>query len=140
MTILYPMFGMIALSSAVVLLLYGSRFFLIARVVSAGGRLGGARHSDDMRPKLPTLFRNITDNYNHIFEQPTLFFAVLVYIHLMEHSDSLHINLAWGYVAARLIHSVTQITVNHVPTRIVFFVISGGCLITMIVREMMFFL
>lgn len=54
MTILYPMFGMIALSSAVVLLLYGSRFFLIARVVSTGGRLGGARHFDDMRPKLMT--------------------------------------------------------------------------------------
>jgi len=78
-TILYPLFGMIALSCLVLILLYASRFYLIAKVVKSGGELHRAKHSDESRPSLPGFFRNVTDNYNHIFEQPTLFYAAVVF-------------------------------------------------------------
>ena len=139
MTILYPLFGMIALSCLVLILLYASRFYLIAKVVKSGGELHRAKHSDESRPSLPGFFRNVTDNYNHIFEQPTLFYAAVVYIYLMNHADPTHVALAWGYVAARAIHSMVQITINHVPTRIVFFIVSGFCLASMIIREALAF-
>jgi hypothetical protein len=83
------------------------------------------------------VFRNITDNYNHIFEQPTLFYAVVIYLHLVNQGDEANVMLAWGYVIARLAHSIIQITINHVPLRIMFFVVSGFCLLAMIVREVL---
>ena len=134
-SMLQPMFGMIALSAIVTLLLYGSRFVLIYRVRAAGVDLAQARHADEARQHLPGVFRNITDNYNHLLEQPTLFYATVIYIHLMEHTDGLHLSLAWAYVAIRAVHSGVQISVNHVPWRIVSFVASGGCLLVMIARE-----
>ncbi|MEL0218226.1 MAG: MAPEG family protein, partial [Gammaproteobacteria bacterium] len=77
MDILQPMFGMIALTAVVTLLLYGSRMLLIYRVTTSGGNLARAKHADETRQHLPGAFRNITDNYNHLFEQPTLFYAVV---------------------------------------------------------------
>ena len=65
MDILQPMFGMIALTAVVTLLLYGSRMLLIYRVATSGGDLARAKHADETRPHLPGAFRNITDNYNH---------------------------------------------------------------------------
>ena len=99
------------------------------------GDLAQAKHADETRPHLPGAFRNITDNYNHLFEQPTLFYAVVVYIFLAEHTDSTHVLLAWTFVGFRVAHSLVQVTSNWVPLRIVCFVLSGACLLAMVVRE-----
>ena len=135
MDILQPMFGMIALTAVVTLLFYGSRMLLIYRVTTSGGDLAQAKHADETRPHLPGAFRNITDNYNHLFEQPTLFYAVVVYIFLAGHTDSTHVMLAWTFVGFRVAHSLVQVTSNWVPLRIICFVLSGACLLTMVVRE-----
>jgi hypothetical protein len=104
------------------------------------GNLQHAKHADELRPKLPLKLRYITDNYNHIFEQPTLFYAVVIYIFLMEHTDNIHVFLAWGYVATRMIHTAIQLTTNNVSWRATIFSISGFCLIAMIVKESLFFI
>ena len=132
---LYPMFGMIALSGLVVILLYGSRFVLISQVVNSGNGLERAKHADETRPHLPGVFRNITDNYNHIFEQPTLFFATCAYIYMAGQTDALHVWLAWAYVGLRVLHTITQVTVNNVTLRVACFATSSAFLVAMIVRE-----
>ena len=137
MAILYPMFGMIALSCIVVILLYASR---VPSLIKMWGNLQHAKHADEQRPNLPLKLRYITDNYNHIFEQPTLFYAVVIYIFLMEHTDNIHVFLAWGYVATRMIHTAIQLTTNNVSWRAAIFSISGLCLIAMIVKESLYFL
>ena len=137
MEILYPMFGMIALSCFVVILLYASR---VPSLIKMWGNLQHAKHADEQRPNLPLKLRYITDNYNHIFEQPTLFYAVVIYIFLMEHSDNIHVFLAWGYVATRMIHTAIQLTTNNVSWRATIFSISSLCLIAMIVKESLFFI
>ena len=137
MEILYPMFGMIALSCFVVILLYATR---VPSIFKMWGNLQHAKHADELRPNLPLKLRYITDNYNHIFEQPTLFYAVVIYIFLMEHTDNIHVYLAWGYVATRVIHTAIQLTTNNVSWRATIFSISGLCLIAMIVKESLFFI
>ena len=137
MAILYPMFGMIALSCIVVILLYATR---VPSLIKMWGNLQHAKHADEQRPNLPLKLRYITDNYNHIFEQPTLFYAVVIYIFLMEHTDNIHVFLAWGYVATRMIHTAIQLTTNNVSWRAAIFSISGLCLIAMIVKESLYFL
>ena len=131
------MFGMIALSCFVVILLYATR---VPSLIKMWGNLQHAKHADELRPKLTLKLRYINDNYNHIFEHPTLFYAVVIYIFLMEHTDNIHVFLAWGYVATRMIHTAIQLTTNNVSWRAAIFSISGLCLIAMIVKESLYFL
>ncbi len=137
MDILYPMFGMIALSGLVVAMLAVSR---LGPIIKFWGNLQFAQHSEDLRPQLPRQLRLITENYNHIFEQPTLFYATCAYIFMSGHSAAGQVSLAWGYVAARCLHSVIQVTVNNVTLRAAIFLIASVCLLAMIVREAMLFL
>ena len=137
MEILYPMFGMIVLTGILMLALLFSR---LPTIVNNFGNLQSAKHSDELRPNLPDTKRYITDNHNHLFEQPTVFYAIVIYIYLVQHADSLHIMLAWTYVVFRVIHSLVHVTTNNVSIRASVFVLSLICLISMIVREGNFFL
>ena len=137
MEILYPMFLVITLSGVLFMLLAATR---APAIIKYFGKLQAVKHSEDLRPNLPTASRNITDNYNHLFEQPTLFYALVTYIYLMQHVDSTHLYLAWLYAALRIVHSLIQITSNNVSYRALIFLGSGACLILMIAKEVTFFL
>ena len=137
MEILYPMFGMIVLTGILMLALLFSR---LPTIVNNFGNLQSAKHSDELRPNLPDTKRYITDNHNHLFEQPTVFYAIVIYIYLVQHADSLHIMLAWTYVVFRVIHSLVHVTTNNVSIRASIFILSLICLISMIVREGVVFL
>ena len=137
MEILYPMFLVMTLSGTLFLLLAATR---IPSIIKYFGKLQAVKHSEDLRPNLPTAARNITDNYNHLFEQPTVFYALVTYIYLMQHVDTTHLYLAWLYAALRIVHSVIQITSNNVSYRALIFLGAGACLILMIAKEVAFFL
>ena len=53
-------------------------------------------------------------NYNHLMEQPTLFYAIALTLALMSFGGGINYWLAWGYVAFRILHSLVQCTVNVV--------------------------
>jgi hypothetical protein len=88
MEILYPMFAVISLSGVMFLFLTIERVSLIFKHFR---NLKAAKHSDELRPNLPSLGSNITNNYNHLFEQPTIFYALIIYIYLLQHADDIHI-------------------------------------------------
>jgi hypothetical protein len=79
--------------------------------------------------------RRIADNYNHLFEQPTLFYAIALTIAVAGHVDTWAVNLAWAFVAIRIVHSLLQATVNIVMLRFAIFMVSWLVLIAMMVRE-----
>ena len=132
MSILDPMLAMLAWYGLIVAILLMTR---IPAVVKQWGNLQFAKHSDELRPKMPEKFRYVTDNYNHIFEQPTLFYAVLIYIHLADTASQTNVSLAWAYVSLRVIHSVIQLTSNNVSWRAASFATSSLILIGMILME-----
>ena len=78
------MFVLIMLSEVLFLIMAGT---IVPYILKHFGNLQAAKHSDDLRPNLTDLGRNITDNYNHLFEQPTLFYALVKYIFLMNHIE-----------------------------------------------------
>lgn len=128
------MLGMITLTGLMILLLFISRG---PSIIKFWGNLQFARHAEDVRSNQEPRDRYITDNYNHLFEQPTLYYAVVVYIYLMEHTDELHLQLAWGYVGLRVVHSIIQLTSNNVSWRALVFILSSLCLVGMIGREVL---
>jgi hypothetical protein len=79
---------------------------------------------------LPVGVKQVADNYNHLHEQPTLFYALAFYSHLVGIADSLNVTLAWSYVGLRIVHSCIQCTFNFVPLRFVTFV--AGSLVLMV--------
>ncbi len=135
--ILYPMFGMILLSGIISLTLLATRLPI---VIKGFGKLQAGKHSDELRPHLPDRMRYITDNYNHLFEQPTLFYALIVYIYLVQHVDATQVKIAWLYLILRIAHSLIQITSNNVSARALVFIASSLCLMVMITREIVFLL
>ena len=68
-------------------------------------------------------------NYVHLMEQPTLFYAIVLALVLMHFDAPINIDLAWGYVAFRVLHSIVQATINVVRVRFTLFALSTLCLI-----------
>lgn len=83
---------------------------------------------------LPRSVRQVADNYNHLHEQPVIFYALAFYCVLAGQADSANVTLAWTYVALRVLHSLQQALSNFVPVRFLLFVLSGACLGVMAVR------
>src|SRR5437870_4520100 len=42
--------------------------------------LQDAAHTEDIHPRLPSRVRRVVDNYNHLFEAPTVFYAAALAI------------------------------------------------------------
>ncbi len=68
-------------------------------------------------------------NYNHLMEQPTLFYAIAITLALMDMGGGLNYWLAWGYVGFRVLHSIVQATVNRLTIRTPLFFLASLCLI-----------
>ena len=97
----------------------------------------GIKPQDAKHPgtyELPSSVRQVADNYNHLFEAPTLFYAVSIAVVLLGFADQLHVICAWSYVVLRVVHSIIQASVNVVIVRFLVFVLSWVALGTMIVR------
>lgn len=91
--------------------------------------------SGDWRLKIPASVHWKADNYNHLHEQPTLFYALMAFIVLTGGGDFIALYLAWGYVALRVVHSLIQVTVNRVMARFAVFFLSNIVLIILSGKE-----
>jgi hypothetical protein len=100
----------------------------------AGINPAGLKRKGDL-DALPVHVQQIADNYNHLHEQPTVFYALLVYSHLVGVADGTNVTLAWSYVVLRVLHSLVQCTVNFVPLRFVLFVLASLPLMAIAVRN-----
>lgn len=106
-----------------------------ARVDAASLHAGNTgRTLDD---KLPPPVQWKAHNYNHLHEQPTVFYAVALLLALVGHGEGLNALLAWIYVGLRVVHSLVQATANVVLVRFVLFALSSVLLIALIVHAAM---
>lgn len=77
---------------------------------------------------LPRSVRQVADNFNHLHEQPTVFYALALYTHLSSNDGTFTVALAWAYVVLRVVHSLQQALVNFIPVRFALFALSSFCL------------
>ena len=73
-------------------------------------------------------------NYAHLMEQPTIFYAIVFALILMNMDVPINVWLAWAYVALRIAHSIYQATVNVVKIRLALFALSTFCLVGLTVH------
>lgn len=74
---------------------------------------------------LPPHVRWKADNYNHLLEQPTLFYALTCSLALLGVQSTTSLLLAWVYVGLRIGHSLVQSLVNKIEIRFLLFVFSN---------------
>ncbi|KAL4983211.1 membrane-associated, eicosanoid/glutathione metabolism protein [Aspergillus falconensis] len=90
----------------------------------------------ELNEKTPPSVRWKGDNYNHLLEQPTQFYAVALALAIAHHGEdnSVDQGLAWAYFGTRVVHSLIQCTSSIVPLRFCVFAVSSGILAAMTVR------
>lgn len=84
--------------------------------------------------QLPAEVRWKADNYNHLMEQPTLFFAICLAAAVAGKASAVDLGLAWAYVGLRVVHSLVQALVNKIEVRFALFVLSSLVLLVQSVR------
>ena len=70
------------------------------------------------------------DNLKNLFELPVLFYVAILLALVLMIQDSFLVQLAWGYVALRYVHSLIHCTYNRVMHR--FIAYAASCLVLMI--------
>ncbi len=75
-------------------------------------------------------------NYQHLMEQPTIFYAIVFALILMGGSLPINVYLAWAYVILRILHSLVQGTTNVVRIRSSLFLLSSLCLLGLTVHAL----
>ena len=104
----------------------------IPAIMKARMRLDPNAPRGEQMAQLPPQVRWKADNYNHLMEQPTVFFAVALALAMLGVSSPLAMGLAWAYVALRIVHSLQQALVNHIPTRFALFSLSSLVLFALV--------
>ena len=87
-----------------------------------------------MNEALPADVKWPADNYNHLLEQPTQFYAVALSLALIGADDDLNVKLAWGYVGVRVVHSLVQSVANPIMKRFSVFLASSAVLAALTAR------
>ena len=123
MTMLTPVLALAVWTLIIWLWMYATR---IPAMQKAKVHPQSALHAGAL-DSLPTNARVVADNYNHLHEQPTIFYALAIYSHMVGVGDPLNIWLAWGYVALRVAHSFAQIILQKVMVR--FYIFSASTIL-----------
>lgn len=82
----------------------------------------------------PPHVSNPSDNLKNLFELPTVFYAVVLYLYLTHNVDMVYLAAAWVFFLFRVLHSTVHCTFNFIPLRFVLYVISAAALWLMVVR------
>ena len=123
--ILAPMIALALWTGVMWVGMYATRLPAMSNTegLDAGKMVGGI--GSDLDKVLPPKIQWIAHNYNHLMEQPTLFYAVCAALAILDAGSGLNLSLAWAYVGLRVAHSLFQALVNRVVVRFALFLISG---------------
>ena len=132
--ILQPVVTLVLWTLVMWLWLYATR---IPAMLKAKIKPDNTRTGADLAAKLPPSVRWKADNYNHLMEQPTIFYATALSLAFLGAGDGLNVQLAWAYVGLRIVHSLVQALVNVILLRFAIFMVASAVLAVMAVRAAM---
>ena len=129
--ILQPVVALVLWSMVMWAWLYATR---IPAIVGAKVEMDPTMTTADLSQRLPPQVRWKADNYNHLMEQPTLFYAVALTLALAGAGDGLNAALAWGYVGLRVVHSLVQALANIIMVRFLIFMVGSLVLLALAIQ------
>lgn len=127
--ILLPVVALLSWTMVMWLWMYLTRIPAIARAKMV---LDPQAPRGEQMSQLPAQVRWKADNYNHLFEQPTLFYALALLLALVDAGSGVNLVLAWLYVGLRVIHSLIQALFNKIELRFAVFALSSLLLLPLL--------
>jgi len=121
-SIFAPFFAMIALTLVVWVYMYARRIPFIIRSKFTPEQLSPL----ELARLSPPAVANPSDNLKNLFELPTVFYALVLFLYVTNHVDTRYVLAAWLFVGFRVLHSAVHCTFNFVPLR--FWLYAGGAL------------
>ena len=117
-----PVVTLILWSIVMLLWLYATRMTAMAKL-----KVNPENSKDDptAKDRLPVGARRPAQNYTHLMEQPTLFYAVCFALQFLDAANPMNIGLGWLYVTLRVVHSLVQATANVIWLRFTLFLASS---------------
>ena len=132
--ILEPVICMAILTFFMMIWMYATRIPASKTLEDQGINLEDLSHPSKLGGIFPSKVERVADNYNHLFEQPTVFYAISFCIWGLNLTNDFFLFCAWSYFTIRLIHSIFQATYNLVWIRFGLFMLSWILLAMMIIR------
>ncbi len=126
--ILAPVIALVAWSLVMLVWTAIVRRRAFVRMGISWGTIPPGARGVNLDGKAPDQAQWPSHNYNHLMEQPTIFYAIALTLALMGFGGGINLWLAWGYVGLRIVHSIIQATVNVVPYRLAVFALATLCL------------
>jgi hypothetical protein len=128
--IFQPFFGTMLLTLVVWVYMYGRRLpFIFSR------RLDPKQMTPLELARLsPPQVSNPSDNLKNLFELPTVFYGVVLYLYVTQQVDTVFLAAAWVFFLFRVLHSAVHCTFNFIPLRFVLYVVSASALWFMVLR------
>jgi hypothetical protein len=133
MDILQPVVALLAWTMVMWVWMYVTRLPAMSKAgIDTKNLVGG--EGSKLRGILPDTVSWKADNYNHLHEAPTLFYAVAIVLAIIGQGDGFNTLLAWAYVGLRVAHSIVQATFNRVMVRFALFALSSLVLMALILH------
>ncbi|WP_445192958.1 MAPEG family protein [Sphingomonas sp. Tas61C01] len=134
--ILQPVVALIAWSLVMLVWSLATRLPAMKAAGIDLGTLVGTKGSD-ADGALPPRIQWKIHNYNHLMEQPTLFYAVALVLAFAGAGDGVNAVIAWAYVVLRILHSIVQATSNVIRFRFALFALSTLALVALTLHAAM---
>jgi hypothetical protein len=115
-----PFFTMILLTLVVWVYMYARRIPFIRRSGLRDDQLTPA----ELARISPPAVANPSDNLKNLFETPTIFYVLVLYLHVTQSVDTVYLAAAWVFVAFRVLHSAVHCTFNVILLRFSLYAIS----------------
>ena len=126
-----PVIALVLWSGLIWAWMYATR---IPAILKMRMRLDPMMPRGEQMSQLPAVVRWKADNYNHLMEQPTLFYATALALAVLGDQSVISLMLAWAYVLLRVVHSLVQTTTNRITLRFAVFFVSSLVLFALAIR------
>lgn len=111
--LVYPMLAMVVLTAVVLVILFRSRVRMVREGHAPVSYFGVFRGSQE-----PEYAIKPARHFANLFEAPTLFYVGCLAAMIVGVKGPVILVLAWGYVAARVLHAVVHLGGNRIRHRV----------------------
>ena len=125
-----PFMTMMLLTLIVWIYMYAKRIPLIQKSKIDPNTLTAA----ELARISPPSVSNPSDNLKNLFELPTLFYGLVLYLFVVNKVDETYLIAAWTFAGFRVLHSAVHCTGNIVMLRFWLYCISALALWFMVIR------
>ncbi len=135
--ILHPVVALAAWTMIMWIWLYATRLPAMGRAKLDGTKMVGTTGKslrDDLVAGGEEKASWVADNYNHLHEAPTVFYAVAIVLAMIGQGNGMNATIAWAYVFLRVAHSLVQVLSNRVLVRFGVFALSSLALMALVLH------